>query len=157
VKNTSESPLLAGRANVFYDGDFISATAIPTSVANEAFELYLGIDQGMKIKRDLIEKFTDEAGFTNTKDRVAYEYKITASNFRKTEEKITIIDQQPVSLNDEIETNLKSIVPEPNSIAGDKENGILRWTFNMKPTEQKEMRFRYEIKFPKGTLVQGLE
>jgi uncharacterized protein (TIGR02231 family) len=156
IKNTSESPLLAGRANIFYDGDFVSATAIPTCVANESFELFLGVDQGMKIKRELVEKFTDEPGLTNSKERVTYEYKITADNYRKTEETITILDQYPVSANDNIEANLKTAIPEPNLIAGDKESGMLRWIFSLKPSAKQEMRFKYEVKYPKGEIIEGL-
>ena len=156
IKNTSESPLLAGKANIFYDGDFVSSTAIPTSVSNESFELFLGVDQGMKIKRELVEKFADEGGLGSSKDKVTYEYKISINNYRKTEEKITVIDQIPVSQNDEIEVNLKSVMPPVNKIAGDDDKGYLRWTFSLKPSEQKDMQFKYEIKYPKGARIDGL-
>jgi len=157
VKNDSEMPLLAGKTNIFFDGDFISASAITSVVPSESFELFLGIDQGMKIKRELVTKFTDETGFSNSKERAAYEYKITAENLRKTEEKLTILDQYPVSRNEDIEVNLKSVVPPINSLPGDQEKGFLRWTFNLKPTEKKEMQFKYEIKYPKATPIEGLQ
>jgi uncharacterized protein (TIGR02231 family) len=153
--NDSESPLLAGKANVFYDGDFISATAITTVVPTDSFELFLGIDQAIKIKRELLGKFTDEAGLTNSKQKMTYEYRITSENFRKTDEKLTILDQYPVSRNKDIEVNLKSVLPQPNSLPDDQANGYLRWTFNLKPSEKKIMQFKYEIKYPKEAIVNG--
>jgi uncharacterized protein (TIGR02231 family) len=154
--NGSESPLLAGKANVFYDGDFISATAITTVVPTDSFEIFLGVDQAMKIKRELVAKFTDDAGFAGGKMKIAYEYKITVENFRKTDENITVLDQYPVSQNKDIEISLKSVNPPVTPLPDDENRGFLRWVFGMKPTEKKQLQFKYEIKYPKDATIEGL-
>jgi uncharacterized protein (TIGR02231 family) len=154
--NESQSPLLAGKANVFYDGDFISATAITSVVPTDSFELFLGVDQAIKVDRELVKKYADEAGFTGDKRKVSYEFKITVENFRKTDENIMILDQYPVSRTKEIEISLKSVVPPVNALPDDESKGFLRWNFSLKPSEKKQMQFKYEIKHPKDSTIEGL-
>jgi uncharacterized protein (TIGR02231 family) len=154
--NESQSPLLPGRANVFYDGDFISATAITTVVPRDSFELFLGVDQAMKINRELVGKLAEETGFTGGKRKITYEYKITVENFRKTDENIMILDQYPISQNKDIELSLKSVIPPINALSDDESQGFLRWNFSLKPSEKKQMQFKYEIKYPKDSTIEGV-
>ncbi len=156
VVNETSFPLLSGDANVFFDGNFVSTTRIPLVIPTESFDLYLGIDEGIKIKREMIEKFSDETGVLNKKQRIEYRYKILVENFRRTDQKITVLDQFPVSLNDVIDVKVSDISPAPQYKSEEKKKGIMRWVLKLGPLSNEEIRFKYEVKYPVGLMIAGL-
>jgi uncharacterized protein (TIGR02231 family) len=156
VVNETSFPLLSGDANVFFDGNFVSTTRIPLVIPTESFDLYLGIDEGIKIKREMIEKFSDETGVLNKKQRIEYRYKILVENFRRTDQKITVLDQFPVSLNDVIDVKVSDISPAPQYKSEEKKKGIMRWVLKLGPLSSEEIRFKYEVKYPVGLMIAGL-
>jgi len=156
ITNKTSFPLLAGSASVFFDGAFVSTTRIPLVVPTEDFELYLGIDENFRLKRELAERFVDKTGIMSRKNNISYSYRITVENLRKTEHSITVLDQIPVSQNDDIDVKLQEISPEPQYKEKDEELGILRWALKLKPGEKKELSFDYEIKYPAGIVLSGI-
>ncbi len=156
VTNQTNFPLLPGNANVFFDGNFVSTTLIPLVVPSESFEMYLGIDEGIKLKRELVEKFSDMTGVMSRKNRVEYSYKITVETYRDFEQKITILDQIPVSQDDRIDIKVKKIVPEPRYKGDDKQKGILRWIVNLPPRGKETISFDYQIVYPPDVVIAGL-
>ena len=155
--NKTNFPFLAGAASVFLDGNFVHSTIIPLVVPDEKFDLYLGIDDKIKIDRELVEKFTDVSGILSSKQKVSYSFNITVENFRKTAQKITVFEQIPVSQNEQIEVKLPRISPRNISDELDKSKGYLRWKFELKPNKKEEITYTYEIKYPESYQITGLQ
>ncbi|MEE9555588.1 MAG: mucoidy inhibitor MuiA family protein [candidate division Zixibacteria bacterium] len=156
IINKTSFPLLPGDASIFFDGGFVSTTAIPLVVPSEGFDLFLGIDDNIRLKRELAKRFVDETGVMSRKNRIEFTYNITIENLRKNESKITILDQIPVSRDDRIDVKLKDISPDPQYKADDEQKGILRWILDMKAGEKNQLSFNYEVKFPSDVIVDGL-
>jgi uncharacterized protein (TIGR02231 family) len=157
LTNKTNFPFLQGVASVFLDGNFVHSTVIPMVVPKEEFDLYLGIDDKIKINRVLVEKFTDEAGMLSSKDKLSYSYKITIENFKKARQKITVLDQYPVSQIDQINVKLLAASPETETDEFDESKGFLRWVFELEPEQKKEINFAYEIKYPENYDISGLQ
>ena len=69
-------------------------------------------------------------------------------NFQKSEEIITIIDQLPVTENEDITVELLSIEPTPlkpkeEDAEKEKKEGTLKWLLQLKPLEKKTIQFKY--------------
>jgi uncharacterized protein (TIGR02231 family) len=157
LTNKTNFPFLEGVASVFLDGNFVHSTIIPMVVPKEEFDLYLGIDDKIKVDRKLVEKFTDKSGMLSSKDKISYSFKITVENYKKTIQKITVLDQYPVSQNDQINVKLLASSAETNSSELDKSKGFLRWVFKLEPEQKKEINFAYEIKYPENYEISGLQ
>lgn len=157
MTNKTNFPFLEGPANVFLDGNFVHTTAIPLSVPGEKFDLYLGIDDQIRIDRQLVEKFADDGGMLSNKDKLKYSFRITVESFKKTARKITVLDQYPVSQSDQIEVKLSDVSPKTESASLDDSKGFLRWVFELKPQQKKEISFGYEIKYPDDYQLVGLQ
>lgn len=56
VTNAKDLQLLAGRVNIFLEGDFVGTSSIDNIGPQEEFDLYLGVDENVKVKRELMEK-----------------------------------------------------------------------------------------------------
>ena len=56
ITNRTERVLLPGRAHIFHGDAYLGVTAIEKIAPNEEFKLFVGIDDNIRVKRDLEEK-----------------------------------------------------------------------------------------------------
>ena len=163
VTNTSDYPLLAGAVNTFLDDTFVAASSLKTVMPGEKFELALGADEGIAIKRKLVNRFAEDTGLTSKYRRVTYEFLVTVTNNKKTAEKVVFKDTIPVSRDEKIEVKLLAPAERdlgtkeaPKEISRE-EDGKLVWRLNLKPGEKRELPLKFSIEYPGGTPVTGVE
>jgi uncharacterized protein (TIGR02231 family) len=154
VTNTSDFPFLAGALNVFLDGTFVAASQLRAVQPGEKFDLALGADEGIALKRTLVKRFAEDTGLTNGGRRVTYEFLLSVQNNKKTAERIALHDQLPVSRNEKIV--VKHLAPDPKDLKPDAE-GLLKWTLDLKPGEKREIALKFSIDHPADINVSGLQ
>ena len=163
ANNTSDYPLLAGRMNTFLDDTFVAASSLKTVMPGERFELALGVDDGISVKRRLVNRFTEDTGLTNKTRRVTYEILVTLTNNKTTAERVVFKEPTPVSRDEKIV--VKVLTPqekEIGSIANPKdvtreEDGKLVWRVNLKPGEKREFSLKVSVEHPGEIAVTGLD
>lgn len=151
TKNSSTYPLLAGQLNIFMDGRFIATGQLKTTMPNEQFKVDLGADEAIKVTYKQLKRFTEKTGFTNSGERITYNYLITVQNNKNKDVKVDIKDHIPISQNEKIKVKLLS----PKNISPDKE-GKLNWQITLKPMEKQEIPINFTIDYPVDTQVIGL-
>jgi len=160
VKNSKEGRLLPGRVNVFLEGDFIGTSSIPKAIgAEEEFNLYLGIDEGITVKRKKIKEKIDEtliAGILARTKMISFEYKLIVENYKSRKIKVNLYDQIPVSEHDQILIKNVKFGEEPKVKDYLDRKGVMRWEFELEPKAIKEITFSYAIEHPRKMQVQGL-
>ncbi|MBV9712895.1 MAG: mucoidy inhibitor MuiA family protein, partial [Ktedonobacteraceae bacterium] len=78
ITNTSEHTLLKGPASIFLSGEYVGTTQIKQTASAEEFKVFLGIDDSVKIQRELIERSVDKGNLLqNDIRRITYAYRIT--------------------------------------------------------------------------------
>lgn len=154
IVNKTQYTLLDGPANIFINNEFINKTQINTIVPTDTFELALGIDDAIKVERHLAKKFVEKQGLLGGKKLVTLEYEIVLKNNRKTARNVKVIDQLPISQNEELKVSL--LEPEPNQVKIDQQNQVI-WDVRLMPGETKRIPFKFQIEFPKNAVVQGLD
>ncbi len=154
VFNNSEFPLLAGAMNVFLDGTFVATSRLATVMPGEKFDLALGADDGISVKHKRVQRFTEDTGLTNSGQRITYEYLLTIQNNKRTTERVVVTDQVPVSLNEKIV--VRQLTPPTGELKPDKE-GLLKWTFDLKPAEKREFTVKFAVEYANDVNVAGLE
>ena len=112
VTNTSSLLLLPGPARVFHDTQFVGETSLETVAAGQEFELQLGVDDQIRVERELRRRSTSKAviGGTRTID-VAYQ--ITVENHRPDKTRVSVHDHVPVSADGDIKVRLRETSPDP--------------------------------------------
>jgi uncharacterized protein (TIGR02231 family) len=161
--NTSDYPLLAGAMNTFLDGTFVATSQLKTVMSGEKFELALGADEGVAIKRKLVNRFTEDTGLTSSGRRTTYEVLVTVTNNKKTAERVVFKEGVPLSRDEKI--TVKIITPaerDTGTKAAPKEvtmeeDGKLVWRLDLKPGEKREVPLKYSIEHPANLAVTGLE
>ncbi len=152
VTNTSPLLLLPGPARVFHDTRFVGETSLETVAAGEEFELQLGVDDQVRVERQLRRRNTSKAviGGTRTID-VAYE--ITVENHRADKTRISVHDHVPVSTDGDIKVRLREASPDP---AERNDLGELTWELPLEGGQAATIRYRFTVEHPAQLAVTGL-
>jgi uncharacterized protein (TIGR02231 family) len=154
VVNQSGFPLSAGQISIFLENDFVNKSFIQNIVPNDTLELPVGIDEGIKVSRKLVNRFLESTGLLGGKKKVAFEYEILLTNTKATEENVNVIDQLPISRHEKVKIEL--LEPNERDVQIDNQKRI-KWLVRLKPGETKRLPLKYDIEFPKDAKVAGLE
>jgi uncharacterized protein (TIGR02231 family) len=145
VKNTSELRLLAGAVHVFLGPDFIGEAALKGVAPTEAFDLSLGPDDRVKVKREILK---DRTKVSDVRNRVAVRntISVTVENYTAKSVSIVVKEQVPVSQDADVKVKL---VEATDKIVPDEATGELKWAFDLAQGEKKVLTFEFEFSFPK--------
>lgn len=153
ASNSTDFPFLAGSLNTFLDDAFVAASTMKAVMPGEKLELALGADEGISIKRQLVNRFTESTGFSGSGKRVTYEYKITVKNNKATKEQVSFKDRLPISRNEKIVVKLLS--PADREIKRE-EDGKLVWDWEMEPGKSRETVLKFSVDYPGDVEVSGI-
>ncbi len=161
--NTTDYPFLAGAMNTFLDDTFIAASHLKTVMPGEKFELQLGADEGIAIKRKLVNRFTEDTGLVTKGKRITYEFLVTLTNNKKTAERVVFKEPVPVSRHEKIVVKL--LTPDEGDVGTKEkpkevtreEDGKLVWRLDLKPGEKREIPLKFSVDYPADLKVAGLE
>ncbi|WP_256676120.1 mucoidy inhibitor MuiA family protein [Pseudomonas sp. SCB32] len=154
TRNASDYPLLPGTLNTYLGNTFVASGQLRAVMPGETFELALGGDEAMSIKRKLVNRYTESTGLTGGRKRITYEFRIDAQNNHKTEQRLQFKDRLPVSRNEQIKVAL--LEPEDPSVARE-DDGKLMWDWQLKPGEKRSTTFKFSVEYPKELAVSGLD
>jgi len=159
VVNAKDLQLLGGRINIFLEGDFVGTSTIGNIGPQEEFDLYLGSDENVKVKRELLEKKVDETIIGNilspTKKTV-FKYKITVENYKSRKIKLKLFEATPVSQDDRIKAKINQVSLEPKIKDWKDRKGIWFWELELEPKQKQEITYSFVIEHPREMQVEGL-
>ncbi|MDD2688935.1 MAG: mucoidy inhibitor MuiA family protein [Candidatus Omnitrophica bacterium] len=159
VSNAPNLQLLAGRVNVFLNGDFVGTSGIDNVGPGEEFDLYLGADENVKVKREQIEKKVDEtliAGIPSSTKRISFKYKLTVENYKSKKIGVKLFEAMPVSEDDRIKVKITSVSLEPKEKDWEDRKGIWRWELDLEPKAKSEIIYSFVIEHPREMAIEGL-
>jgi uncharacterized protein (TIGR02231 family) len=159
VTNSKGLQLLAGRVNIFLEGDFVGFSSIGNIAPSEEFDLYLGIDENVKVKRECLEKKVDEtliAGIPSRTKRTTYKYKLTVENYKSKKIKVKLYEAMPVSEDDRIKIKISEISLEPGVKDWEDRKGIWLWELELEPQQKQEIFYTFIVEHPRDMIVEGL-
>ena len=159
VTNSKGLQLLAGRVNIFLEGDFVGFSGISNIAPSEEFDLYLGIDENVKVKRELLEKKVDEtliAGIPSRTKRTAFKYKLTVENYKSKKIKVKLFEAIPVSEDDRIKIKIDEISLKPGVEDWEDRKGVWLWELELDPQQKQEIFYTFTVEHPRDMQVEGL-
>ena len=151
VTNNTDKPLLPGKMNIFIGGDFVGASHTKFVAQNEEFKISLGIDDGIKIKREM-DNTKSILTETSKRKRLDFAYEIEIHNLKKKAIKITAIDQIPISKDKDIKVRVKGFDPKPSE---QDNKGVIKWEMNLSAGEKRKITLEFSIDYPKGKQLTG--
>jgi uncharacterized protein (TIGR02231 family) len=151
VRNTSPHLLLPGAAAVFHGADFVAATRLPVWAPGEETELALGVDDRVRVERELGRRADTRATLGSTRRRDV-EYRISVANHTSRPASVEVRDQVPVSRDDAVVVREATVAPPP---AERTELGELTWRLRLAPGESGEITMGFRVEIAKGVELAG--
>jgi uncharacterized protein (TIGR02231 family) len=154
--NETGFALLPGVAGVYVGDEFAGRAAIPATPPGGELELAFGADERVEIERKVLERRRESAGLLSKEEVYRYRVRIAVKNRYAAEVPVKLLDLVPVSRDEKIEVRLLE-----GTTAATREDperpGVRVWELALAPREEKVVELRYEIRFPRGFPVAGLE
>ena len=136
--------LLSGMANLYFEGTYIGKSLLNVAETGDTLPISLGRDKNIIVERTREKQYSDKQ-FIGNKKTETIGWTIALRNKKKQQLKLVVEDQYPLSTNDEIEVKLEA----HKGAKVDEASGKLTWELELKPGEEKELEFRYSVKYPK--------
>ncbi|UWZ33454.1 DUF4139 domain-containing protein [Dactylosporangium roseum] len=149
--NTSRHTLPPGQASVFHEADFVSRTGLSTWAPGEELELALGLDDRVRVERELTRRTATRATLGSSRRREV-EYRTTIGNYTGRPVRITVLDQVPVSRHDAIAVKETVLEPPP---AERTDLGVLTWRLLLPEGQAQALRLGYRVETAKGIELSG--
>jgi uncharacterized protein (TIGR02231 family) len=154
IRNTSERVLLPGQAHIFHDEAYLGVTRLEKIAPGEEFKVFVGIDDRIRVKRELQEKDVDKGSLLQTNlRRVTYRYHMEVRNFLQTPAHITLRDRLPVPQHERIKVRVLEIAPQPDERT---KLDVLTWEFDLAPDHERAFDVRFSVEYPRDLAVTGL-
>ncbi|WP_195498838.1 DUF4139 domain-containing protein [Alistipes timonensis] len=137
--------LLEGEANVYFENTFVGKSILSPREAGDTLRFSMGRDRGIRIERTKESDYSARRAVGSNQTQTMG-WKLTVRNTRTEPVTLILTDQLPVSRN-------SSITVTEEELSGgtlDKETGTVTWRLELKPGEQRELKLRYAVKYPKG-------
>jgi uncharacterized protein (TIGR02231 family) len=159
VVNAKDLQLLGARVNIFLEGDFVGSSSIPDIAPGEEFDLYLGADENVKIKRELLEKKVDETIIGNIPSanrKTNFRYKLTVENYKSRRIKVKLFEAMPISQDDRIKARVDKVSLEPKVKDWKDRKGVWFWELELDPRQKQEIFYSFTVEHPRDMQVEGL-
>ncbi|MFB2917607.1 mucoidy inhibitor MuiA family protein [Aerosakkonema funiforme] len=155
VRNKSNGVnLLPGKANIFRDRTLVGTTQIENVAPGHDFKLNLGVDEDLQIERDLLER---EVELIGNYRRTTYGYKLVITNLRDRKTTLRLIEQLPVSRDEQIKVRLLSTNPEIHLGAMGQLEWLLTLPRQSKRQQKIEVYYQFSIEHPAEISVVSMD
>jgi len=149
------TPLLAGTASLYRDGNFVGSSRISQKQAGEKVRLSFGEDDKVKLTfQPNPDAKSNDGVFFGKRKVVDRDYQITISNQHEKSYPIQLFDNVPVASHDDIKVALKGDAPTAKGV--DDKQGVLRWDKTLKPNAELRFKYGYTVTYPEDKSVRGL-
>jgi len=158
-KTTADREILDGPMNIHFGSHFIGKTFLEEKKAGETFDINIGVDRAVKIKREKEKDKIKETFFGSfERNTIVREmaFTVVAENLKSEPITIIVLDSIPVSRTDKIKVENVTIQPKPSEKNYQGREGILLWSFVLKPDEVKKINISFSVSYPKDEPVLGL-
>ncbi|MDP8934551.1 MAG: mucoidy inhibitor MuiA family protein [Cyanobacteriota bacterium] len=152
VNPLTGATLLPGKANIFRDNTFVGTVQLENVSPGQEYKLNLGIDEGLKIERELVERQVDKKLMGNQR-RTSYAYRLSVTNLHQVQVHLTLQEQLPVSRNEQIKVRLT--LTNPKILPG--EMGVVEWIMSLPPQAKQELYYQFVVEHPPELTVIGLD
>jgi uncharacterized protein (TIGR02231 family) len=154
VQNNSDFIFLAGQGNTYVGDEFTGHTWLASIAPGESADLSFGVDDRVKVRRELVKSLTSKSGIVGNLTKVDFVYKTTVENYHAKPIDMTLIEQIPVTQNKAIKVTLTSLDPKPDE--ENKDLGTSTFRLELKPQEKISINLAYSVEYPTGKSISGL-
>jgi uncharacterized protein (TIGR02231 family) len=154
--NDTGFPLLAGTAGVYVGDEFVGRAPLSFTPVGGELTLAFGADDRIEIERKVLERRHETAGIVSKDDVWRYRVRIAVKSRYPAPVTLALQDLVPVSREEKIEVKVLDGTT-PATREDPERPGVRIWELTLEPRKEAVVELRYEVRFPRGFPVGGLE
>jgi len=154
LSNSTDYLYLAGDGSTYVGDDFTGKIYFPNIAPDESLTASFGIDDRVKVKRELKKSKISKGGLFKNITRYELVYENTVKNFHDKEINCMLVDQVPIPQNAEIKVSVAKLDPKPD--LEDKDRGIYTWKTVIKPGAEYKVTVSFIVDTPENVTVENL-
>ena len=141
------APVLPGQVSLFRDGTYVGTGRLPLLSPAEEHELGFGADDLVRVKYAVVDDKKGETGLISSAKTDSRSIKITLKSLHERAMPFTVIDQVPVSQQQDIKVDLVAR-PAPTRQNVEDKRGIVAWDGKIEPDEERVIDHGYRVTWP---------
>lgn len=146
--NDEEAPLMAGEVSLTRDGVYVGQGRIGQIAAGDGVDMGFGADDKVKVTRAPLRRRETEPSWTQGGRSDLREFKTVVKSLHDRPMRITILDQTPFAENTQITVEAISGATPPTEKNPQDKRGVVAWSYDYKPGEEREIRHGFRIRWP---------
>lgn len=141
------SPLLPGTAALFRDGTYVGMGQLPVLSPGEEHELGFGADDQVRVRHAIVNEKRGETGLISSSKTDSRKFRITVKNLHERAVSVVVLDQIPVSQDQDIKVETLGPAAPTRSDIDDK-RGVISFEGKVDPEEERVIEFGYRVTWP---------
>jgi len=141
------SPLLPGTASLFRDGTYVGVGHLPVLSPGEEHELGFGADDQVRVRHAILNEKRGETGLISSAKTDSRKFRITVKNLHERAVDVVVLDQIPVSQDQDIKVETLGPAAPTRSDIDDK-RGVMSFEGKVDPEEERVIEFGYRVTWP---------
>lgn len=157
-RNVTGQVLLPGSLHIFAanqkGNEYTGSSSLDLTAENAELTLYLGVDDNISVKKDLVERDTDKGSLLQSGiRRITFGYRVTIGNRTEALQRVVLKDRLPVPRHERIKLKLLDMKPQPVERTRLEQ---LTWELDVAPGEERRVEWRFVIESPADLELTGL-
>jgi uncharacterized protein (TIGR02231 family) len=154
--NDTGFPLLPGLAGVYVGDEFAGRAPLRATPPGGELELAFGADPRVEIDRKVLDRRHESAGVISKDDVFVYRVRTSVKNRWSSPVAVKLLDLLPVSRDEKIQVKL--LDGSTSATREDPERpGVRIYELALAAREERVVELKYEVRYPRGFPVAGLE
>lgn len=147
------TPLLPGQVYLFRDGTFVGTGSLPLLPPGDGYDLGFGLDDQVKVRHAVLEETRGETGLISSSHTDVRNFRVTVKNMHERPISLVVMDQVPVSLNQDIKIDYTGKALPTKTNVEDK-RGVMNFEAKLETDEEKVFEYGYRITWPAAKSIQ---
>jgi uncharacterized protein (TIGR02231 family) len=154
--NETGFPLLAGVAGVYVGDEFAGRAPLPATPPGGEIKLAFGADDRVEVERKVLERRHESAGLISKDEVFRYRVRTSVKNRYAKPVAVRLLDLVPVSRDEKIRVEVLEGTTAPTREDPERP-GVRVHELSLGAREEKVIELRYEVRYPRGFPISGLE
>lgn len=152
--NSGNMVYLAGQGNTYVGDEFTGSAWLPAVAPGETVPVAFGVDERIRVKRELVRTFKSRAGLFSKTERTKFVYRTTVENYQPGTVRLRLVENVPVSQDERVKVSVDRVEPRPDE--EDRDRGLLTWRPELGPQNRFNVEIEFTVEHPAGQPVNGL-
>jgi uncharacterized protein (TIGR02231 family) len=150
--NVTGAALLPGTIHLYRAGDFVGTTNLDRAVVpGGSLALGFGTLDRIEVKQELVSEMRSQ---TRAMTELDYHYRTVVRNYEAAAQKLRVLDQVPVSMDERVEVTVRSVLPRAIAERPD-ERGVLTWEVEVPAGGEARIELEYRVRVPRDWRLVG--